>query len=123
MIMSSSLVSTAVELHANVLKFKNACHLYDIAATGLSRYGSADSEPDGVIQQAVWNVWNGKPHGLKACGKYWELYTHAYEADTLDMVAARLVDNAMPIIHFLQSAERTPALEKAVFDFCWRFSR
>ena len=121
--MSSSLVSTAIELHANVLKFKNACRLYDIAATGLSRYGSADSEPDGVIQEAVWDTWNGKPHGLKACGKAWELYTASYDAGTLDMVAARLVDNAMPIIEHLQQSKATPQLEAAVKQFCWRFAR
>ena len=117
------MVSTSIEIQADVIKFKTACRLYDIAVTGFSRYGAADSEPDGVIQQAVWDTWNGKPHNLKPCGKAWELYTHAYEAETLDMVAARLVDNALPIIHLLQSAGRTPALEKAVYDFCWRFAR
>ena len=121
--MSNSMVSTAITMHSGVVRFRTLCSLYDISATVYSRYGTGDSEPDGVIQQAIWDTWNGKPHGLKACGKYWELYTASYDAETLDMVAARLVDNALPIVHFLQSADRTPALEKAVFDFCWRFAR
>ena len=117
------MVSTAVTMHYEVARFRNLCDLYDISANVYSRYGAGDSEPDGVIQQAIWNTWNGKHHDLKPCGKAWGLYTASYDADTLDMVAARLVDNAMPIIHFLQSADRTPALEKAVFDYCWRFAR
>ena len=121
--MSIAMVLESIEMNSDAIKFKNACRLYGIAANGLSRYGAADSEPDGVIQQAIWDTWNGRPHSLKACGKAWELYTHSYETETIDMVAARLVDNALPIIHLLQSASRTPALEKAVFDFCWRFAR
>jgi hypothetical protein len=109
--------------NADTRRFKHLCKSYDLACSVYHEYGTGDSEPDGVIQQAVWDTWNGKQHGLKSCGKYWELYTASYDAETLDMVAARLVDNAMPIVHFLQSADRTPALEKAVCEFCWRFAQ
>ena len=122
-IMSASMVPTTITMHSGVSRFRSLYRLYDISTIVYSRYGTGDSEPDGVIQQAVWNTWNGKPHGLKSCGKYWGLYTRSYEPETLDLVAARLVDHALPIVHFLQSADRTPALDKAVFDFCWRFAR
>lgn len=121
--LGSSRVSTAVEMMTDVIKFKNLCRSYDVACTTYHKYGTGDSEPDGVLQEAIWNTWNGKPHDLKPCGKHWQLFTASYDAETLDMVAARLVDNALPIVHFLQSAKRTSALEKAVFDFCWRFAR
>ncbi len=119
----SSRVSTTVEMVSDVIRFKNLCRSYEVACAAYHKYGAGDSEPDGVLQEAVWNSWNGRPHDLKPCGKYWQLFTASYDAETLDMVAARLVDNVLPIVHFLQSANRTPALEKAVFDYCWRFAR
>ena len=121
--LGSSRVSTTVGMVSDVIRFKNLCRSYEIACSFYHCYGAGDSEPDGVLQEAIWNSWNGKPHDLKPCGKYWQLFTASYDAETLDMVAARLVDNALPIVHFLQSAKRTPALEKAVFDYCWRFAR
>lgn len=105
----------------DVWRFKHLCKLYDMGASCYYEYGTGDSEPDGVIQEAVWNVWHGRPHGLRECPRYWELYVHSCDLDALDRVASRLVKNALPIVEFLSAVERTPEMEKAVHEYCWRF--
>ena len=105
----------------DVFRFKHLCKLYDLGASCYYEYGTGDSEPDGVIQGAVWNVWHGRPHGLRECPKYWELYVHSCDPDDLECVAIRLVKNALPIMEFLEGVEHTPEMEKAVHEYCWRF--
>ena len=138
--MSASTVSTAVTTNVGMIKrnprhgewfcdndsqdvfrFKHLCKLYDLGASCYYEYGTGDSEPDGVIQEAVWNVWHGRPHGLRECPKYWELYVHSCDPDDLECVAIRLVKNALPIMEFLEGVEHTPDMEKAVKEYCWRF--
>jgi hypothetical protein len=104
----------------DVFRFKHLCKLYDLGASCYYEYGTGDSEPDGVIQEAVWNVWHGRPHGLRECPKYWELYVHSCDPDDLERVAIRLVKNALPIMQFLEAVEHTPEMEKAVCEYCWR---
>jgi hypothetical protein len=105
----------------DVFRFKHLCKLYDLGASCYYEFGAGDSEPDGVIQEAVWNVWHGRPHGLRECPRYWELYVSSCDPDDLECVAIRLVKNALPIMEFLECVEHTPEMEKAVYEYCWRF--
>ena len=104
-----------------VFRFKYLCKRYDLTESCYHEYGTGDSEPDGVIQEAVWNVWHGRPHNLRECPKYWELYVSSCDLDELDHVAMELVKSALPIMEFLEGLEHTPEMEKAVKEYCWRF--
>ena len=131
--MSASRISTAITMikrnprlgewfsdhdSEDVFRFKHLCKLYDREASRYHDYGTGDSEPDGVIQEAVWNVWHGRPHGLRECPRYWQLYIHSCDPEDLNRVAVRLVKNALPIMEYLAAVEHTPAMEKAVKEYC-----
>jgi hypothetical protein len=104
--------------HSKVEELKQIVTDMDALMSELSKFGAADSEPDGVFQSLLMQAIRGKDPKVPTTADGWELYSMHGAGGA----ARRLASKARQAVTFIGklSVKDIKPVEEYLTDLCWR---
>jgi hypothetical protein len=104
--------------HSKVEELKQIVTEMDALMTELSKFGAADSEPDGVFRSLLMKAIRGKDPKVPTTVDGWELY-RMHGAGGAARCLGNKARQAVKFINELSVKDAGP-VEKYLSDLCWR---
>jgi hypothetical protein len=103
-----------MKLEQAVKSFEKTCREY-------SKYGAADSEPDGVFQRALVNAYKSGTNCVCTSSDYWQLYTESMDCSLAANALYKAASKAVEIVLNAKIRDKDEVYSY-LEGYCWRCS-